>query len=81
MPIEVGIWKLGAKPERVHASAISSELTLEDALTQDLSILSPDLMLIGRQIPTAYGKFIDLVAINPSGDLSIVEFKEESDAA
>ncbi len=75
MPIEVGIWRLGAKPERVHMSPLDSELVLEDALVADLSILSPQLMLIGRQIPTAYGKFIDILAMDASGDLSIIELK------
>jgi hypothetical protein len=75
MPIEVGIWRLGAKPERVHMSALDSELMLEDALVADLSILAPQLMFIGRQIPTAYGKFIDILAMDASGDLSIIELK------
>lgn len=75
MPIEVGIWRLGDKPEKLVLSAIDSELRLEDALTKDLSILSSQLMLIGRQIPTAYGKFIDILAMDMSGNLSIIELK------
>lgn len=76
MPIEISIWRLGAKPEKVSMSPIDSELALEDALTKDLSILSSQLMLIGRQIPTAYGKFIDMLAMNISGDLSVIELKK-----
>lgn len=76
MPIEVGIWRLGAKPIKVNMSAIDSERMLEDALVKDLSILSPQLMLIGRQIPTSYGKFIDMLAMDASGNLSIVELKK-----
>lgn len=75
MPIEVEIWRLGTKPEKVGMSAIDSELMLEDALVKDLSILSTQLMLIGRQIPTAYGKFIDMLAMDVSGNLSIIELK------
>lgn len=75
MPIEVGIWRLGPKPERVYMSALESELMLENALVADLSILSPQLMLIGRQVPTSYGKFLDILAMNASGDLLIVELK------
>jgi len=70
MPIEVGIWRLGAKPEKVNMSAIDSELKLEDALAKDLSILSSQLMLIGRQVPTSYGKFIDMLAMDISGNLA-----------
>lgn len=76
MPIEVGIWRLGAKPEKVSMSAIDSESRLEDALGKDLSILSPQLMLVGRQVSTSYGKFIDMLAMDISGNLSIVELKK-----
>jgi hypothetical protein len=77
MPIEVGIWRLGTKPERVSMAAIDSESKLEDALVKDLSILSPQLMLIGRQISTSYGKFIDMLAMDASGNLSIIELKKD----
>ncbi|HEX8163168.1 MAG TPA: hypothetical protein VF538_14960 [Pyrinomonadaceae bacterium] len=76
MPIEVGIWRLGAKPEKVNMSVIDSELMLEDALVKDLSILSPQLMLIGRQVSTLYGKVIDMLAMDASGNLSIIELKK-----
>ncbi|VXD17607.1 endonuclease NucS domain-containing protein [Planktothrix paucivesiculata] len=76
MPIEVGIWRLGAKPEKVAISAINSESRLEDALVQDISILSAQLMLIGRQVATSYGKFIDMLAMDMSGNLSIIELKK-----
>jgi len=76
MPIEVGIWRLGGKPEKVSASVIDSELMLEDALAKDLSILSSQLMLVGRQIVTSYGKFIDILAMDVSGNLSIIELKK-----
>src|SRR5437660_7818129 len=76
MPVEVGIWRLGIKPERVSATAIDSEAKLEAALVKDLSILSLQLMLIGRQVSTSYGKFIDMLAMNASGNLSIIELKK-----
>jgi Endonuclease NucS len=76
MPIEVGIWRLGSKPEKVAISAIDSESRLEEALVQDISILSAQLMLIGRQISTSFGKFIDMLAMDMSGNLSIIELKK-----
>lgn len=76
MPIEVGIWRLGAKPEKVMMSAIDSESKLENALFQDISILSSQLMLIGRQVVTSYGKFIDMLAMDMSGNLSVIELKK-----
>lgn len=76
MPIEVGIWRLGAKPERVSMSSIDSELKLEETLASDISILSQGLMLIGRQVLTSYGKFIDMLAMDGDGDLVIIELKK-----
>jgi hypothetical protein len=57
-------------------STIESESMLETALSQDFSILDPQLMLLGRQIPTAYGKFIDMLAIDISGNIAIIELKK-----
>lgn len=75
MPIEVGIWKLAEKPQRVTFSSIDSELKLEDVLCKDLSILAPQLMLIGRQITTEFGSVIDLLAMDADGNLTVVELK------
>jgi len=76
MPIEVGIWRLGATPEKLAMSAINSESKLEDAIVQDISILSDQLMLIGRQVITSYGKFIDMLAMDMLGNLSVIELKK-----
>ena len=75
MPIEVGIWRLGDKVQKVGFSSLDAESTLEDTLVADLSILSPQLMLIGRQVATATGKFIDLLAMDAEGDLVVIELK------
>ena len=76
MPIELGIWKLGKKLEKVSFSSIESEQKLEDILAQDISILASGLMLLGRQISTAHGKFIDLLAMDADGNLNIIELKK-----
>ena len=77
MPIEVGIWRMGEKLDRVQFRRMESEARLEDMLAGDLSVLSPGLMLIGRQIPTAFGKFIDLLAMDRDGNLVIIELKRD----
>lgn len=75
MPIEVGLWRVDNKLEKVTFSALESENKLEEILDEDLSLLSPDLMLIGRQVQTIHGKFIDLLAMNGDGDLVLIELK------
>lgn len=75
MPIELAVWRLGEQAERVVFSSMDSESRLEDLLADDLSVISPDLMLLGRQVATAFGKFIDLLAIDSEGNLSVIELK------
>jgi len=77
MPIEIGIWRLGDAPQKIDLSPIDSEARLEAALAKDLSIISSDLLLIGRQVATAYGKFIDMLAMDASGNLSVIELKKQ----
>ena len=79
MPIEVGIWKLTGShtTERVLFSPMKNESRLEDVLDGDISILDPRLLIIGRQVLTAYGKFIDLLAMDADGKLVVVELKRD----
>lgn len=75
MSIEVGLWRIDKQLEKVSFSVLESEKKLEEILNEDLSLLSPDLLLIGRQVPTAHGKFIDLLAMNSDGNLAVIELK------
>ena len=77
MPIEVGIWKVDEEVKRINFTPIESESKLEEILEKDISILSENLLLIGRQIPTDYGKFIDILAVDEEGDLFIIELKKQ----
>ena len=77
MPVEVGIWRINGAPERVHFSSIEKESKLEDVFYTDIGILDPSLMVVGRQVPTSFGKFIDLLAIDAQGDLTVVELKRD----
>jgi hypothetical protein len=38
--------------------------------------VDPNLLLIGRQVPTAFGKFIDLLAIDADDKLVVLELKK-----
>lgn len=78
MPIGQGIWRISeGKPERIAFAPLAAELRLEDTLVADFSILDTDLLVIGRQVPTAFGKFIDLVAIDREGTLTVIELKRD----
>lgn len=56
---------------------LNSEERLEAWLEVDISVLSDDLLLIGRQVATAHGGRIDLLAVNAEGALSIIELKRD----
>ena len=77
MPIEVGIWKLGKTIDRMQFTPMPSEGQLEDIIAGDIGILDPALLLIRRQVPTAYGKFIDLLAMDGDGKLVVIELKRD----
>ncbi len=51
-------------------------LDLEEWIASDSSIIRPGLHLIGRQVTTRSGP-LDLLAIDRSGDLVIIELKRD----
>ncbi len=77
MPIELGIWRLNGELTRIDFRPLELETKLENTLAADLSLVAPGLMLIGRQVTTAFGKFIDLLAIDRDGTLVIIELKRD----
>lgn len=78
MPFEVGLWRVdGAKPEKIAPSGVPLETQLESMIEADPTILGPPLLLIGRQVPTEYGKYIDLLAIDDEGALHVLELKRD----
>ena len=76
MSEEIRLWKIeGDQLSEYHRSDLNLESRLEEWLARDISILAPDLLVIGRQVETAFGGFIDLLCMNESGELMIVELK------
>ena len=77
MPLELGVWRIdnGLKP--VEFSSLDIESRLEDILDENISIASPNWLVIGRQVRTDYGTIIDLLALDQDANLTVIELKRD----
>ena len=79
MAEDVRIWEILEEDrlEEMKKTRLDLEARLEKWLEQDISILSSDLLVIGRQVDTDFGGFIDLLCLDYNGDVVIVELKRD----
>lgn len=77
MPLELGIWRIDGDTRAIVPARMDREERLESIVHGDVSILGLDVMIVGRQVPTDYGKRIDLLAIDGDGALVVVELKRD----
>jgi hypothetical protein len=77
MPIRHAIWKVGTKPAPLTEVSLGKEALLEQMIFEDPTILSDRWMLIGRQVRTTHGGYIDLLALNQDGQLIVIELKRD----
>lgn len=70
------LWRVaGTKLLPISASALDKEQRLEDWIAADPSILGMELAVIGRQVQTAFGGKIDLLALDPDANCVALELK------
>ncbi|MHB0936048.1 MAG: hypothetical protein ACYC6A_06620 [Armatimonadota bacterium] len=77
MPLEIGVWRIDEGVKAVEFGPLDIEARLEDILDHDISIASPNWLVIGRQVRTDYGLFIDLLAIDRDANLVVLELKRD----
>ena len=79
MSDEVRLWRVGSGENlcELNRSKLNLEERLQEWLAGDISVLAPDLMVIGREVETDYHGFIDILCIDPTGDLVVVELKRD----
>ena len=75
MAISQVIWSLDDKVQ-LQPAELKNEKELEDLLAEHIEILDPDWLLVGRQVRTVPGKYIDLLCMDHDGDLVVVELKK-----
>lgn len=76
MPINHEIWRIDKEIVPVKDIKLDSEEELEKIIQSTPEILNENWLIIGRQIQTAYNQYIDLLAIDNSGSLIIIELKK-----
>lgn len=77
MPVEVGLWRVDDRPQRIRPRPMPLEAKLEQLILDDPEILEAKLLLLDSQVATKYGKYIDLVGMDSEGVLHIVELKRD----
>jgi len=78
MALEMGLWRTDSgTPKRIVPTALALESMLEKYIEADPSMLGETLLIIGRQIPTAHGGFIDLLALDDMGVVHVIELKRD----
>jgi len=79
MTEEIRIWSIleGDNLSEIKKGKLNLEKRIENWLEKDISIISNNLMVIGKQVPTDFGGAIDLLCLEDNGDLVIVELKRD----
>jgi DNA-directed RNA polymerase subunit F len=79
MAEEIRIWQVDKADAltEIKRSRLDREGRIEKWIINDVSLLSLDLLIIGEQVETAAGNFIDLLCIDRSGNLVVVELKRD----
>ena len=71
MPLELGVWRIDSGLEPVDFGPLDIESRLEDLLDANVGIASPNWLVIGRQVRTDYGAFIELLALDRDANLVV----------
>lgn len=77
MPLEIGLWRVTDKAVALSPAKMPLESRLEQLILDDPAILETELLVIGHQVLTAHGKFIDILGIDVDGVVHIVELKRD----
>ncbi len=75
---KVRLWEVISDSELkdIPGNEINLEERLEGWLASDISALDPNLLVIGKQVPTDFGGVIDLLCLDSVGDTVVVELKK-----
>jgi hypothetical protein len=76
--VETAIWKMtDAGPQPLTFSRLGLESSLEDMIVADPGMIGLEPLVIGRQVTTAFGGFVDVLGVDVDGRLHVVELKRD----
>lgn len=76
--VEMALWRMTEEgPRELAMSPLDYEKRLEDMLAEDPSMTGIELLVIGRQVRTGYGGYIDLLALDTDGAVHVLEIKRD----
>jgi hypothetical protein len=78
MALAMDLWQIkDDQLEPMNKISLNLEKRLKKWIFEDISLLGLDLLVLGQEVHTAYGGFIDILAIDRDGNLVIIELKRE----
>lgn len=78
MVMEMGLWRAdGTELNKIAFTSIGLESQLESYIESDPAMLGRSLLIIGRQVPTSYGGYIDLLALDETAAVHVIELKRD----
>ena len=75
---QVRLWEVISNQElrEISGTSIDFESRLEAWLESEISLLDPDLLVIGKQVRTNFGGAIDLLCLDREGGTVVIELKK-----
>ena len=79
MAEDIRIWKIVENDnlQDLKRAKLNLEERIEEWIVRDISVISDDLLVIGRQIETDFGGIIDILCLDRMGDVVIIELKRD----
>lgn len=78
MPLEMALWRVdGSRLWELGSSRLDQERRLEDWIVADPGVLGMQMAVVARQVQTAFGGRIDILALDAEANLLVLELKRE----
>lgn len=78
MTVEMAIWRMTPEgPLPVPPSKLDFEQRLEDMIANDPGLVGLPILVVGRQVVTKFGGFVDVLGVDADGRVHVIELKRD----